>query len=612
MALSYKTRYGVDWPVEMSDIYIGLVVGKKWREFRAERGIEFRDPWEPYLESLRALFGDRFKTPEWTVQHVHDWVMEPFLVTWGCAACGKSNDTGALLVTDWVVDPYDTTTLVGSTTKDALRIRTWESVERYFALLKANREFAIPGKITQTGYAILNDRDGDDDPMAQGAKAGIHGVALNDGGKLQGAHSKYVRLVVDELATINNHEGKGGILETIDNLQIAPDFKFAALANPEGWTDPSSQYAVPEGGTDSVTVDTGCWRSAFGCFVRHHDGLKAPTVLDESKAAEFPYLIRKKHVDDALKRSNGNADSPRFWKMVRGFPVPSATGAPVVLDPAIASAQHVGEPVAFDPQSVVDTVAGCDPAWSEGGDDACYARCYVRRDPFGRMYLDFTNGMSKLQILAARLAAAPAVQQMAEQVLVLTRMPQAAPFRNLAVDASANQGLADHMKIFYGSDALAVNNSMRASEAPLRANDSERACDTLHDRGTEAWCVLAEFCRAGQVRGLPSEAVRALTTRRYMTRKNSSAQMFPLRLESKEQFNVRFKGSPNEADACALAALAAKERVGLLPFGYVVEAPAPQAMVPSAPPQPSVAVSDEDAYSSGFDDMDGCFAVDAE
>jgi hypothetical protein len=162
--------------------------------------------------------------------------------------------------------------LVGSTTRDALRLRTWESVERYFEVLQ-NGPMAVPGKLVPTGCRIVNDRDFSDDPAAQGGKAGIHGVALNEGGKLQGAHLPYVRLGVDELATIYNHED---IKTTIENLQIAKDFKFVGLANPETWSDPSCQYIIPEKGVDSVTVDTGSWHSTYGCFVRHHDGMKSP------------------------------------------------------------------------------------------------------------------------------------------------------------------------------------------------------------------------------------------------------------------------------------------------------------------------------------------------
>ena len=582
MASTYKVLYGCDWPVTMSDELIGLTIGKKWREFRDEQKIEFKEPWEPMLAAMRSLFGPALKTPEWTQQHVHDWVMEGYLVTWGAASTSKSNDTGALIVVDWVVDPYDTTTLVGSTTKDALRIRTWESIERYFALLKASDRFTVPGKMMPSGYQIVNDRDGDSDPLAQGAKAGIHGVALNDGGKLQGAHSRYVRLIIDELATINNHDGSGGILETIDNLQIAHDFKFAALANPEGWADPSSQYCIPEAGVESVNVDTGSWRSSFGCFVRHHDGMKSICVRDPTKVMEYPYLTRQKHIDDALRRSHGNPDSPRFWKMVRGFPVPTATGAPAVLDMATATRMKVTECLPLDPRTVVATAAGCDPAWSEGGDGACYVRCYVRKDQFGRPYLDFSGGLSYLEVKAERLKEVPVVQQLAEGVAALMRLPGAAPFRFLAVDASGNQGLADHLKVFYGADCLAVNSSVRASDSQIRANDSGKTSEAIQDRGTEAWCVLAEFCRAGQVRGLPERALAALTQRRFASQRGTSAAT-RLRLERKEDFRTRFGASPDECDACALAALAVKERLGILPYGFMPEAPRPETMFPQLP-----------------------------
>ena len=908
MSSTYKHKYGFDWPADMSDEFIGLVIGKKWREYKT-KGVRFKDPWEPYMDALIALFGNKFKRSPWAEQHVHDWVMEDYIVTWGAASSGKallpsepvycedgpcpvggivpgdyvyaatgnlarvrgvtrqsgvplyrvsfddgsgivctrghlwevryrsatgyvtevlpveqlaawpsprrldasipltkrvdfksrvvpvdpyalgsvlggadggsaaealealglhghsssdrfipksykfnsvdirlgvlaglfdaaggigedgraslttvspqlaldvksilaslgasatvaerdagspdgpaytvrvlsagpalvhslfrqpdrrrpsahgtgrrgivsveevrdrrsypsgtvcltldefdaagepvnglfpagsdfivthnSNDTGALAVTDWVVDPYDTTTLIGSTTKDALRIRTWESVERYFAILKSNAEFYIPGKITQTGYSILNDRDRDADPLAQGAKAGIHGVALNDGGKLQGAHSKYVRLIIDELATINNHDGKGGILETIDNLQITTDFKFAALANPEGWLDQSSQYCIPEGGIESVNVDTGSWRSTFGCFVRHHDGMKSICVKDPDKVKEFPYLTQKKHVEQALKRSNGNMDSPRFWKMIRGFPVPSGASGPVVLDPQVAVANGVAEPPPNDvPFTVANVAAGIDPAWTEGGDGACYVRVRVLVDDAGRPLLDFTGGLRYLQINGSDRR--PAVEQMRRQIIGIMSdrtSPQAA-FGTTAVDSSGNQGLADELQIHAGANCLKVNSAEAASDLPLRAGSSDPASKSVRDRGTESWTILAEFCRARMVRGLPAEAVRALTTRRLATKPSGEALQKDT-LEPKREFKLRFKHSPDECDACALAALAVKERLGVLPYGSVPRPPTPEYLVAGAPPPqaPAPAPSTEDDYASDVSQDDFC------
>lgn len=622
MANTYKTLYGWDWPKEMSDELIGLVVGKKWREYKSEFGFEFKDPWEPMLRSMVSLYGkDNFKVSEWTEQHVHDWVVEDMPVTIGCAASGKSNDTGAILVADGIVDPYDTVALVGSTTRDALKLRTWESIERYFSILKNHPRFSIPWKLVPTSCAIVNDRAVNDDPNAQGSKAGIHGVALNDGGKLQGAHLPYVRLVVDELATVYNHQD---ILTTIENLQIAKDFKFAALANPETWSNPSCQYIIPEGGVDSVDVDTGSWRSTFGCFVRHHDGLKSPCIKNPALAKEFPFLVTQKHVDAALKRTGGNANAPHFWKMVRGFPMPAGGEAQVVLDPAVAVQQRAADPAPpFDPATWRGTCEGIDPAWTEDGDNACLARVFLRVDVYGRPYLDFTNGLRKFALDATQFSTRPAIQQMRDQVIAMKREPYAAPFRCTAVDSSGNQALADELVIYTGaSDILHVNSAERASEAKLREADLRKTKDFIYDRGTEAWCVLAEFVRAGQVRGLPQEVVHALTTRRYafdMVRdstglKRPAGVKYPMRLEKKADYKTRNHGqSPDECDACALAALAAKERLGVVPFGYVLAQAAPSASPFDAafsapePPRPA-AVEDYDARAEDVDP--GEFAVD--
>ncbi len=608
MATSYKTRYGADWPAEMPDAFIGMTVAKKWRRFRDERGIEFRDPWVPLLDAAKALVPDEyFRVSEWTEQHFHDWVMaDKGAVTIGAAASGKSNDYGFLMVLDWMTDPFDTAIRLGSTDKVSLKSRSWESVLRYYTAVKRNRlGLVVPGKVSKAGYAIVND-DSSDSPESVGEKAGIVGVAVNDSedsGKLQGAHAKYVRLVIDELATITHH---GNITKAIANLRVGADFRFFALANPASWEDPSSQYCIPEGGVDSVTPDTGVWTSTRGYIIRHHDGLKSPALKSPEAAKRFPFLITQSVIDANLADCDGNADAPLFWQMVRGFPAPGATGLPSVLDPMVAEQRGASKRADFAPATLLGTVAGCDPAWTEGGDGACYARCYVRSDPFGRPYLDFTDGLTRLSIRSGIVATVPAVQQLANQIVALMRLPYAAPFRMLAIDASANQGLADHLRIFAGADSLSVNNSVRASDEPLRANDATPASETIYDRGTESWCVLAEFVRAGMVRGLPAEALRGLTTRRFAVRRNTRTQMFPLRLESKDEFRLRFRKSPDETDACALAALAAKERFGLLPFGYV-KAPPPESLLrPDAPARPAVAVRDDDSYSADAVDADDC------
>lgn len=523
----------------------------------------------------------------------------------------NSNDTGACVLVDWMVDPRDTITLIGSTTKPMLQKRIWESILKYLGAFQdwsTRHGFVLPARVADAGFAILNARDAGDNAADMAVKAGIHGIALDEGGKLQGAHMPYVRVVIDELATIRDHQA---VQDAITNLLVAKDFKFAAMANPDPWTDPSSSiYCTPIDGIDSVNVDTREWETTFGAHVLHDDGFKSPCVLHPELADEFPFLTQKKHLDIALKVAGGNADAPTFWRMARGFPTPSGAQSPVLLDPAIASRNRICEAAPpFDTSTWRATAAGIDPAWTEDGDGACRARCYVRIDPnTGRHYLDFTGGLSKFVIKASMLKTSPALEQLRDQAVAVARAPLEAPWKHTAVDSSGNQSLGAALIMYAGAyDIMQVDFGAKASEAPIMKFDPRVACDIVADRGTEAWTVLARFCEAGMVKGLPEEACRALTMRRYavdVDRKTGvvSRKKGPDRLEPKKEFKPRFGHSPDEADACALAALVVKEVIGLSPFGFLERPVQRDSLVgqPAAPALP--AVCDSSVYEARAED----------
>ena len=579
----------------MTRAFAGLVIGKKWRFFKSEQGVEFDvEPWQAMLESARELLPETYRVVSpWTEEHFHDWCMCPKgVVTIGCASCGKSFDYGNLLVLDYIVDPFDTVILLGSTTKEALKSRSWNFVQQCHAALKKNPlGMLVPGKITKAGYALVNVED-EDSPESAGDKAGIQGRALNEDGNLQGAHAKFVRLVVDELATIRNHEA---IKTAMTNLRVgALDFKFAALANPESWEDPSCQYIIPKDGIRSVNVDTGFWTSTRGYWVRHHDGLKSPALRTPEDAKKFSFLMNQEAIDDNLLQCDGNPDAPQMWKMVRGFPMSANVSAPVVLDAKIAEQNGISDPPIGYNAPPFGVAAGIDPAWSSGGDGAVYQRVLLR-EINGRPVLDFSRGQHKLTIEMSR--GIPVAQQLVSQVKIIMRVPgdYCADLRATAVDASANQGLADDLDMLIGQGVVTcihVNNSMRASTAPLRALGTgltdqddkkvETCRDRYQDRGTEGWCLLAEYCKAGMVKGLPVEVVRQLTTRRFalITKKSNgedivSGVKYPLQLESKDLFKTRIHKSPDECDACALAALAVRDVYGILPYGWLKKAEMP-------------------------------------
>lgn len=601
MAETYRSMYGLDWPISMEPTFVDLTVAKKWRLFESQ-GVKIdTDPGDCLVRSCAKLFPS-IKMSAWTETMIRDFAAEDKIIMAGCGACGKSYAMAAMSILYWLVDPLDTACIIGSSTLVDLSVRAWGPVQTLFTELKNNADgIPIPGKLMKTMYAIVNERD-EALPETMSSKASIQGRALDEG-RLQGTHQPWVFVGVDELALIKDMES----LKThLTNVKIGTlGFKFVAAMNPEPWEHTTSGFLVPPNGV-KITPDSGSWRSASGHFVRHYDGLKSPVVLEPKLKADFPFLMSQADIDDALALCNNDKRHPRFFKMVRGFPLESGTGSPTVLDPIVATQQQCANPPS-PPMSGgrqrIGLVSGIDPAWSEGGDDAIYAGCEVFQQD-GRVFLDFSSRVSRIGISVD--VKEPVTKQLRDGVIARINADGGPDLYYTYVDSSGNQGLADHLDLYVGYGCGHINNSTRASELPIRVRDPRPAKEHIYDRGTEGWCVLAAFCAAGQVRGLPQSAVNALTQRRFMTRGQSDDAVMPLRLEGKEDFIKRFKGSPNEADACALAALAAKERLGVVPYGGV---PDPQGVVqtPNTSPQQTRGYKEElpDSGFSGEADLSG-------
>jgi hypothetical protein len=559
-------KYGMEWPEGLHPIQVDLILAKHWRRYQPVLGKSMLDPEDHLLRACRALLPrDVFRISSLTEEHAHDFTHETFCITWGGASCCKSNDYGLFLLLDWGTDPFDTIVLLGSTTKEALKSRSWDSVVRYHSVLtRKDAPILFPGKHSKTGYAIINRDDAEEGSIVATEKTVIRGVAINDGGNLVGAHAKYVRMLVDELAEITNPEAIDTARQNLSKGAL--DFRFYGLANPVSYVDPSARYAIPD--TDekwaSVTVETPCWRSRYG-FVRHHDGLKSPCVLDPKLEIEFPFLTTKAQIETA-RQEEGGEDSPGFWKMVRGFPAPQGVVAGLLLTQTEADRGKATLAPEKDGMMAVagqpPTVFGIDPAWSEAGDKAIVYPCQLL-SLYGRPVLSY---LKPIRLAISVSDPLPVLYQLLRQVVELARRMGVPPSR-MAVDSSGNQGLGDLIEVEMGPGCLRINSSERASaQGRLKASDPRPPVELVFDSGTESWCTLAEFIRAGQVRGLDGDAIMQLTRRRFATSPKTGVLMNPPRLESKSVYCPRERmGSPNEADAAALAARAIRVLLGVIP-----------------------------------------------
>ena len=154
-----------------------------------------------------------------------------------------------------------------------------------------------------------------------------------------------------------------------------------------------------------------------------------------------------------------------------------------------------------------------------------------------------------------------------------------------------------------GESGIDVNSSVRASDRLFRDGSPDSSKEKFKDRGAEAWAVLAEFCRAGMVRGLSEAAQQQLCSRRWAAIRGRIT--FPRRMESKADWCKRsIRGSvrsPNDCDAAALAALAVKEAGSLLPWQMSVPHVPLDAALPHLMPTQVFSKAESD-YSAEFCD----------
>lgn len=547
--MKFKRRYGLDFPETYHDVYIDLLCAKKWREEPYKHG-NLKNPWEHLLSACRTLFtNEEFCISPWTEEHAVDWTSEDFCITWGGASCSKSNDYGCFCLLDWITDPSITVTLMASTTREMLKMRSYEAVVRYFNLLKRNPYFLVPGKESRTSCAILNNDDPDNEGGgATTVKASIRGVAVNDGGSIQGAHLPYVRLILDEMALMRQ--------QTFDqrtNLSIgAKDFRFFGLANPESLFDLSARASVPLEGWNSVDEFSTEWRTIYG-KVRHHNGFRSPAITAPEK---YPYLVNQKQIDKALREANGNADDPAIWTMIKGFPPPQGVERTVLTEQELITFQ-VQETAAWAAGQEPVKLAALDAAFTHTGDGCVLQFAEVGRIQPGVAALVLTDTIY-LEIAAS--SKVPVRQQIVNQVREHLSAKNV-PITMLAVDDSGTQGVADDLEMMIGPGVTRYNYGHKASDKHTMGGR-----DTFEDRYankvTELWVLFSEFARCRQIRGLKEAAAKQITSRRFTKSLKNAKTM----LEGKTEFKKRIGGrSPDEADAVCMVAGIARDVLGFFP-----------------------------------------------
>lgn len=550
MIKTHRRKFGIDWPVNTPDHLIHLIMWKKWREEPYKHGNLLNPVSEHVLEAIRALFTpDQVTIHPWLETQAHSWTYDDFAIWWGAAGTGKSQSLGLFTLLDYITDPQDTFSLLASTTKDMLLVRSYASVTQHLGYLKQNKNFIVPFKYIAQSTSVVPEGLSDEETL--NIKCKIKGVAVQQGteqearSNLQGVHVKYVRLILDELEGMRT-----AAIEARHNLAQCEDFKLIGACNPESWNGLAGKFSIPKAGMNSVNLDSTDWETQWGKVYRF-DAYKSPALDTPEK---YPFLPSRKTIDRIIHANAGNEDAPAVWTFLRAFPPPQGAER-TVITPQMVETYRMKDPVEW--KDKFDVIAALDPAFTSEGDNAVIVFAKVGMNVQGTMVICF-HRKEMLKIEAS--SKIPIVQQIVEQVRELC-MEEGVKLDHIGFDDSGNQSVADAYEMLVGEGGVyRVNFASKAPETPVSAVNPMPSSQRYKNMVTWLYYSVLEFAQRGQIRGLFDEACDQFCNRRLGHKQK------PLTLESKKDYKRRLNvGSPDEADACAIAVGLARERLGLMP-----------------------------------------------
>ena len=92
----------------------------------------------------------------WADLELESYLTHTYIGEMGCAAAGKSDNSGRFVLADWYCFAAQTTVLVSSTTLESLDLRVWGMIKKYHR--EAKRRFAwLPGNLIE-GRRVIGTR----------------------------------------------------------------------------------------------------------------------------------------------------------------------------------------------------------------------------------------------------------------------------------------------------------------------------------------------------------------------------------------------------------------------------------------------------------------------
>lgn len=451
----------------------------------------------------------------------------------GHGSASKTFTASVWFLLDWLSYSDETALIITSDTIPSMDRRIWADFKTLISKSKVKLDQSL--QIVDAKRMIrtsIND-----------GKNAIHAIAAESDdaqSKIQGLHTKRVRVIIDEA----DNPYSSSIWAAMTNLETSGQFKFVALANPADKNSEFGRQCEPENGYDSIDPETDKeWDSKLGCHVIRLDGLDSPNIIAGEDKYEF--LLRNKAVTDTRDRKG--TLSPEWWTYIRAWFPPE--GAIKTIFPGGLVSKCL-KPVRFYGSTI--PVAACDPAF-EGGDS-----CIVVLGRYGRKAEEPEKTIIQVQefvVIKRKDTTKPLGYDYADQIVSLLKDRDISP-ANFAIDTTGTQGpFADIIQDKHGTGIMRVLFGGNASNRKITAEDTAPAKERFRNFVTELWYATREYMRLGQLvfDNIPRDLRIQLESRRYELKgKDAKSGREVIQAEPKSEMKERGLSSPDYADALAI------------------------------------------------------------
>ncbi len=482
----------------------------------------------------------------WAESMIQAVIQNKYVSIGGAASSGKSHTMAAWGILNWLAAPRDTLVLLTSTTLREARKRIWGSVISLLTVLEG-APFKIRDSIGNVAYVNENGT------LIE--KAGLSLIAAERSktreavGKFIGIKQKNVILIADELSELSTAILQAGL----SNLSKNPSFSLVGLSNPASRWDAFGEWSEPAQGWDSIdpNIDE-TWKTKWGGLYKRYDGERSPNII--AGETVFPWLPTEEKIEE--DKALLGQESRGYYRMVRAVFFDSDetdgvyTDAELVKSGAMGSIEWEGTPT---------PIAGCDPAFTNGGDRTILYTGHVGYDKSGQFVCQLGEAIALTD--DATNKAVPRSYQIVQQIKDECNKRKILP-ANLGIDSTgAGSPLADILAAEFGDDILRVSFGGKASDKRVSTNSKLVGNELYVNRVTELWFVGKEFCRTNQLFGITNELAQEVVGRKYDMVKGSTLRM---KLESKPDYKNRLGKSPDLADAAFICIDVARQRHGLV------------------------------------------------